>query len=328
MPSGITFLGKHSFNDFGITLAPGREIGLPNKKKTKLTVPFSNVVYDYSEIFGSQTYEERTLKYTFNIAGRAIRTKDEMNWVKTTLINWLMNSHGKQPLYDDSYSGVHFLAEVEGSSSFTENWNYGFLAVTFTAYPFMISNHPEGTDIWDDFNFLFDVVQETKFDIPPSAQDYTILPLGSQATIGAWATGTVGGPGQLTQSVGYTGTILSVEEAVYSSGVISERAYSIQGIEGLVYEQDIVQACNKYVDVTLINPGTSSLYPEITLTRTPGSPPKVSIENLDTGLVYNFIGTNPINYLFQLNSGENNLRIYYGLIDPETIEFTFTKELI
>jgi hypothetical protein len=92
MPKGITYLGKHSYNDFGITMSPVREVGIPNKKKTKLTVPFSNVTYDYSELFGSQVYEERTIKYTFNIANRGIQTKDEMNWVKTSLINWLMNS--------------------------------------------------------------------------------------------------------------------------------------------------------------------------------------------------------------------------------------------
>jgi hypothetical protein len=331
MPSGITYLGKHSYNDFGITLAPSREIGIPNKKKTKLTLPFSNVTYDYSEIFGSQTYEERTLKYTFNIAGRAIRTKEEMNWIKTTLVNWLMNSHGKQPLYDDTYEGVHFLAEVEGNMSFSENWNYGFLEVTFTAYPFMIGNQPEGTDIWDDFNFLFDVIQDVKFDIPPSAYDYKPLAVGSQATIGAWAVRTAGGTqNDLVNAVGISGTITSVQTIPLYS--YSTRQYTISGFSDPVYEQDIIQACNQYLECTLINPGTPALYPELTLTRTHtgagDATPKVSIENVDTGMVYNFTGSNPVNYLFQLNSGENNLRIYYGLEDPETIEFTFTKELL
>jgi hypothetical protein len=325
MPKGLSYLGKHSFNDFGITMAPAREIGIPNKKKTKLVVPFSNVTYDYSEIFGSQTYEERTLKYTFNVAGRAIKSKDEMNWIKTTLVNWLMNSHGKQPLYDDNYPGVHFLAEVEGDTSFSENWNYGFLEVKFTAYPFMISNHPEGTDIWDDFNFLFDVHQDVKFTIPHSGYDYHELAIGSQATIAAWATGTVGTVNDLINNVGYTGKILAKEDFVSS---FSTRIYTVEGFTNKIYEQDIIQACNKYLDIMLINPGTPAVFPQLTLTKADGSTPKVSIENRDTGVVYNFVGTNPENYMFTLNSGENNLRLYHGLDYDETIEFTFSKELI
>jgi hypothetical protein len=331
MPSGITFLGKHSYNDFGITMPPTREIGIPNKKKTKLTLPFSNVTYDYSSIFGSQTYEERTLKYTFNISGRSIRTKEEMNWLKTTVINWLMNSDGKQPLYDDNYPGMHFLAEVEGNASFTENWNFGYLEVTFTAYPFMISDYPEGTDVWDNFNFLFDVVQDVKFDIPPSGYDFKELAIGSQATLGAWAVRTAGGTqNDLVNYVGVTGTITAKQDITPYS--YSTRTYTVTGFDDPIYEQDIIQACNQYVDAVLINPGTPSVFPELTITRTHtgagDATPKVSIENKDTGVVYNFVGSNPVNYLFELKSGENNLRIYYGLEDPETIEFTFSKELL
>jgi len=328
MPSGITFLGKHSYNDLGITMATQREVGIPNKKKSKLTVPFSNVTYDYSEIFGSQTYEERTIKYTFNIANRAIREKYEMNWIKTQVINWLMNSGGKQPLYDDHYPGVHFLAEVEGSSSFSENWIHGYLEVTFTAYPFMISNNPEGTDIWDDFNFLFDVLQETSFDIPKSESDYSELAIGSIATIGAWANTTAGGTfGELASYVGISGKILAKQDITPYS--YSTRTYTIEGFSEPIYEQDIIQACNQYIDVTLINMGTPAVFPELTMSSgDPSYSPKVSIHNLDTGVVYNFVGTNPVNYLFQLKSGENNLRLYHGLNFNHSIDFTFHKELI
>lgn len=165
MHSGITFMGKHSFKDLGITMAHKREIGIPNKKKIKQTVPFSNQTYDYSELFGSQVYEERPIKYTFNIANREIKTKAQMNMVKTEMINWLMTSGGKQKLYDDHYEDYYFLAEIEGSSSFQENWYYGFLEVEFTAYPFMIKERKEGNDIWDTFNFLLDVSQLTTFNI-------------------------------------------------------------------------------------------------------------------------------------------------------------------
>lgn len=159
---GIKYLGKHSYTDLGITMAPGREIGLPSKKKILVTVPFSNIEYDFSEVYGTQAYEPRTLKYPFNIQDT---TKERMITKKTKILNWLMNSHGKQKLYDDVYPGYYFLAEIEGSTSFSENWADGILTVTFKAYPFMIAELPEGNDIWDSFNFELDVAQKTSFTV-------------------------------------------------------------------------------------------------------------------------------------------------------------------
>jgi hypothetical protein len=168
--------------------------------------------------------------------------------------------------------------------------------------------------------------QETKFDVPSSASNYRELTIGSQATIAAWATTTVGGKANnLISGVGVTGTILAKQDFTSS---YSTRSYTVYGFDNNILEQDILQACVPYIDVTLINPGTPSVYPELALTRGDGgSPPKVSIENLETGNINNIIGANPINYLFQLKSGENKLRLY-ALHPGTSIEFTFSKELI
>ena len=328
MHSGLTYLGKHSYIDLGVTMSNSREISIPNKKKVKQSIPFSNVVYDYSEIFGSQVYEERTLKYTFNIAGRPVRTKDDMNWLKTTVVNWIMKGGSKQPLYDDFFRNYYFLAEVEGGVSFIENWQYGFLEVVFTAYPFMIAMQPEGHDIWDDFNFIFDVTQDVTFTIPAYTGDYKALSVGSSATIAAWASATLeGAPGNLVDDVGITRTILSVEVI---NETLSKRAYVLDGFTNPVLEQDILQANKQYVDIMLINNGTPSVTPKLKLTRADGSSlgPKISIENLDTNKVYNILGNNPINHLFQLTSGENRLRLYGHWGSEHTIEFVYHKELI
>lgn len=162
---GIKYNGKHSYDDFGLTLAPGKHIGIPNKEKIKIKVPFSNVEYDFSEIYGSQTYTPRPLTYLFNIFDKNNFNKQKMNMMKIEFINFLMNSNGKQKLYDDAIPGYYFLAEVEGNSSFNEDKKTGILTVNFTAYPFMIAEHPEGHDIWDDINFDLDVLQPVEFSV-------------------------------------------------------------------------------------------------------------------------------------------------------------------
>lgn len=165
--NGITYLDKHSYNDFGITKAPGDKIGYPNKRKILVTVPFSNFEYDFSEIYGDQVYEPRPLTYKFNIYDEYKPGRISYMMKNIPFINWLMNSKGKQKLFDDNIPGYYFLAEVE-NIDIADNGTHGILTVDFKAYPFMIALLPEGNDIWDDFNFELDVAQNVDFDVSGS----------------------------------------------------------------------------------------------------------------------------------------------------------------
>lgn len=163
---GIQFNGKHSYRDLGITHGTIREIGVPNKIKVIKRPPFSNVDIDFSELYGDQIYENRPLKYSFNLVDRyGTYTAESLTTTKTLLTNWLMNSNGKQPLYDDLYPNYYFLAEVEEGTDIEEDWNKGLLTVTFNAYPFMIHDLQEGHDLWDEINFATDVLQPTSFNV-------------------------------------------------------------------------------------------------------------------------------------------------------------------
>lgn len=176
---GIKFNGKHSYDDFGYTMpAEGREIGFPSKEKIVVKVPFSNVEYDFSELYGSQVYGSRPLKYVFNVLKRGNYTPAAMQSQKTQMINWLMNSRGRQKLYDDAMPGYYFLAEVESEVAFQDDWETGTLTVTFRAYPFMIAELEEGNDIWDTFNFELDVFQKVAFTVSGSLS-VTLLNVGT-----------------------------------------------------------------------------------------------------------------------------------------------------
>lgn len=161
MMRGVHFNGKHSYKDMGLTIA-SRNIGNPSKVKKKERVPFSNVEYDFSNVYGSQEYTERPIGYTFNIIGWN-GSKDSFVNKKIEVINWLMRPSEKEPLYDDTIKGFYFLAEVEDSIEL-EEYNYdGTITVEFTAYPFKMSELEEGNDIWDEFNFLLDYAQLTDY---------------------------------------------------------------------------------------------------------------------------------------------------------------------
>lgn len=178
MMKGIEFLGKHSYKDFGLSIAPGKSIGIPEKEKIIVKVPFNNKEYDFSQIYGSQPYTSRELTYPFNVFTQGRLTKESMNNKKTQVLNWLMNSNGKQKLLDDSFPGYYFLAEVEGGTSFEENYNTGILTVTFKAYPFMVAELPEGNNLWETFNLKLDVLQDVEFEID-GQKEVTLINTGT-----------------------------------------------------------------------------------------------------------------------------------------------------
>lgn len=159
---GISFKNKHSYIDFGLTIK-SKSINPPKKIKTKETVPFMNGSYDFSNLYGEQTYEERELGYVFNLI---CETKLELNTEKIKVLDWLLNSF-KGALKDDTIPGLYFNAECE-NIDFKESGRYAEITATFIAYPFKIGLHDEGNIPWDDFNFELDYMQDTKFDVSVS----------------------------------------------------------------------------------------------------------------------------------------------------------------
>ncbi len=160
--NGIIKNNKHSFDDFGLWIV-NKEIGIPNKKRITTSIPYMNGKYDFSNLYGESVFEERTLKYVFEMVED---TKELLNIKKIIAINWL-SSDGKEYIYDDTLPGFKFYAECI-KTTFSENGTIGKLTVEFTAYPFKISKYNEGNIPWDDFNFELDYLQETKFNVSGS----------------------------------------------------------------------------------------------------------------------------------------------------------------
>lgn len=161
------FLGKRP-SDFGELLhVKDRDIGFPSKNKITKSVANSNLTFDFSTVYGGQTYSEREVKYVINVLDDHQNPQD-MHRLKTKLINWLLSADEKQPLYDDSIPAYHFLGEVQGNNAIEDNFRCGELTVTFTCDPFMIRDKEQGDDDWDSFYFDEDIAQVTDFDIDES----------------------------------------------------------------------------------------------------------------------------------------------------------------
>ncbi len=108
----------------------------PGKKKSiKETVPFSNITYDFSKINGELYWEERTLKYVFEITAS---TPEELEEKKSAFAAWVMNVMNEE-IYDPFIENYHFIGTFD-DIEYSDDDIKSTITVTFTAYPYMISN--------------------------------------------------------------------------------------------------------------------------------------------------------------------------------------------
>lgn len=164
---GITFQNKHSWRDFGLRVI-GKKITFPAKNKVTIQPPYSNQLIDLSAFYNEQTFNDRTFQVTFLIIDRQRVSKEVLYTAWAKIVNWLMTPTGRQPLIDDVMSEHYYLGEVVDAPTWEEFRVHGKFTVTWACYPFRISRLAEGNDIWDTFNFDFDVAQQVGYDVDGS----------------------------------------------------------------------------------------------------------------------------------------------------------------
>lgn len=310
------FNGK-STRDFGLTIGRGVEIGYPDKNKKIEPLAWTNVQYDFSNLYGSQQYTNRLLKFPIHIMNKS---ESSIYFQNTKILKWLM-SVGRQPFYYSEIPGYYFMAEVVSDIEYDlRHVHDGVLEIVFECYPFMIDVMTEGHDIWDLFNFDLDVSQPTKFTFKSNWTNFKQLNIGNYATYGAWATvyQTDTGTGTKINPVfhGYTYKIVDKKNVSQSR---SQIAYKLDNHNEWLLEQDIVQAQTEYLDVVIVNPGISDVAPIITTNSSVTIVRDDEIYNLQPGVIET--------EQFVLKSGENHLKMYIPNVTLN-IDFNFHKELI
>ena len=155
---GILFNGKHTYRDFGMKMIE-RKFDSATKNKIKETVPFSNGSYDFTSIFGENTFSDRKLEYTFLLKAK---DTESLIYKKNEIDLWFLEC-ARVKLYDDFEPNFYMLAEVE-NIEFEEFHNFGKIKVIFSSYPFKISRFEEGNDIWNNLT-IYDIAQEVKHNV-------------------------------------------------------------------------------------------------------------------------------------------------------------------
>ena len=161
----LQFNNLKSFDDFELKIK-SVEVSYPTPKIIKESVPFQNGEYDFTELYGEITYSNRSIKVNFEYDGFKAATRNRLYTFYTKVINWLYNAGENELIID--YEVGFFKGRVVYVSSIEVLSGSGEITVEFDCYPFRIYKQFEGSDIWDDFNFELDYIQETKFDVEGS----------------------------------------------------------------------------------------------------------------------------------------------------------------
>ena len=158
---GFTFNGHHS-SEFGLKVLNTKSMVLPAKTKTTVQVPYQNGLLDLSDLYGSNTFGERTITFPCRL-DIGYNDWDRLYNTWTRIVNWLMSPTGKRELDDDVQSDFLYKAEVQTAPTISEISSFCYLTIEFQAYPYRF--HERADDLWDPFNFDWDVAQRTTIDV-------------------------------------------------------------------------------------------------------------------------------------------------------------------
>lgn len=138
-------------------------IGYPDKTKTRIRIPNSNIYYDYEKVFGD-LYEERTLEYDFLVMMPNALSEEDMEYIKSQVINWLTPGV-EHRIEDTAIPFYYFIGEISSAPEWTQDNGYGTLKVKINCYPYKISVDDMADDLWDSFDFNNDVAQFLEFEV-------------------------------------------------------------------------------------------------------------------------------------------------------------------
>ena len=154
------FNNKKSFDYFGLNIL-SVTINLPSINEYKASVPYCNGEYDFSSLYGVNTYSNRSIIIVAEIADKTL-TRTHLNTLFEPILKWLFCGEAR---LDIDFEYGYFLGKVINVSS-TEIFNYtGRIEIEFSCYPYRKFDFNQGEILWDNFCFPTDYLIKTKYNV-------------------------------------------------------------------------------------------------------------------------------------------------------------------
>lgn len=139
-----------------------RDAPTPKEKEILQDVPFMQGAHDFSMMLGERIFDNRTITYEFV----AFKKQYPERKILENKIKDVLMSTGYNPLYDTHDADGFWWVKCE-SVKVKDDAEYNKLRVEidFTGYPYfkMATNYFD--DVWDTFNFNYDVACFSRYDV-------------------------------------------------------------------------------------------------------------------------------------------------------------------
>ena len=154
-----------------------RDAPSPSEKEITEDIPFMQGVHDFSMILGERIFDNRDITYVFkkyNIHYENRKTLE--NKIKDELM-----SVGQNKIID-THDPVYYWFGKAKSVKVDDDHEKNKLVVTivFDCYPFLLKNNAYFDDVWDTFNFDYDVANWSRYRIN-GKRTITLINTGSTA---------------------------------------------------------------------------------------------------------------------------------------------------
>lgn len=169
MINGLTFNGKHSYNDFGLYMKSDNRTLLPGLRRREIVIDGKNGTWD----FGNNTYDNRVISVRFTLI---TLSRTELRVKARRIAQWLNNPNPALLIFDDEID-KEYVARIYDPISLDEIINNGEFTVNFSCQPLarLIYNANDiilDTDIMLDTTdirlgdtYSYTVTQYTQFEI-------------------------------------------------------------------------------------------------------------------------------------------------------------------
>lgn len=151
--------GDFKSPDFDLYLVE-RDAPTPKEKEILQDVPFMQGSHDFSMMLGERIFDNRTISYEFV----AFKKQYPERKILENKIKDILMSTGYNPLYDTHDADGFWWVKCESVKVDDDaEFNKLRVQIDFTGYPYFKMKNNYFDDVWDTFNFDYDVACFSKY---------------------------------------------------------------------------------------------------------------------------------------------------------------------
>ena len=168
--NGISIDGVGSVEDMNLEIA-AKSLSGPVKRSVRVSVPFMSGSYDFSDVYGYTTYDDRELSVSFDVVEASTEGLESR---LTDVLTWLATAQESE-IVDEDAPGYHFRGSYSRAEvAYDESGLAATVEVVFDVYPYRIADEETTAEVSVGENTVTNGGARTKVLVTPTDGTCTI----------------------------------------------------------------------------------------------------------------------------------------------------------